>query len=211
MRYIKCIDCGSIIVHTLGRRPARCKACRAIYIKRRWSDAGKEFYKNNKKLIRDYHRERYRNNSGYYERKERRAKMTIQEIRHKYYLTAKSKGYFEEYRRRRRRRDPSFRISNNLRNRIWRLLKKDQSYKKYYHLEELVGCSLDFLKKHIESMFEKNMSWDNYGNGGWEIDHIIPCSYFDLSKREEQKKCFHYTNMQPLWRKDNRLKSNKIL
>lgn len=210
MRYIKCIDCGSIIVHTLGRRPARCKACRAIYIKRRWSDAGKEFYKNNKKLIRDYHRERYRNNSGYYERKERRAKMTIQEIRHKYYLTAKSKGYFEEYRRR-RRRDPSFRISNNLRNRIWRLLKKDQSYKKYYHLEELVGCSLDFLKKHIESMFEKNMSWDNYGNGGWEIDHIIPCSYFDLSKREEQKKCFHYTNMQPLWRKDNRLKSNKIL
>lgn len=210
MRYIKCIDCGSIIIHTLGRRPARCKACRAIYIKRRWSDAGKEFYKNNKKLMRDYHRERYRNNSGYYERKERRAKMTIQEIRHKYYLTAKSKGYFEEYRRR-RRRDPSFRISNNLRNRIWRLLKKDQSYKKYYHLEELVGCSLDFLKKHIESMFEKNMSWDNYGNGGWEIDHIIPCSYFDLSKREEQKKCFHYTNMQPLWRKDNRLKSNKIL
>lgn len=49
------------------------------------------------------------------------------------------------------------------------------------------------------------MSWDNYGRGGrkWQIDHIKPCAYFDLTKPEDQRKCFHYSNLQPLWQKDN--------
>ena len=54
------------------------------------------------------------------------------------------------------------------------------------------------------------MSWENYGYYGWHIDHIIPCSKFDLSKLEEQKKCFHFTNLQPLWALDNIKKSNKL-
>jgi hypothetical protein len=55
------------------------------------------------------------------------------------------------------------------------------------------------------------MSWENHGTYGWHIDHIIPCDAFDFTKIEEQKKCFHYTNLQPLWREDNLKKSNKIL
>lgn len=54
------------------------------------------------------------------------------------------------------------------------------------------------------------MSWDNYGYRGWHIDHIKPCSSFNLSDIKEQKKCFHYSNMQPLWWKDNIAKSNKV-
>jgi len=54
------------------------------------------------------------------------------------------------------------------------------------------------------------MSWDNHGFKGWHIDHIIPCSAFDLTKVEEQKKCFHYTNLQPLWAKDNLSKGDKL-
>ena len=55
------------------------------------------------------------------------------------------------------------------------------------------------------------MSWDNHGFGDdkWHIDHIIPCSNFDLTKKEEQKKCFNYKNLQPLWQKDNLSKGNK--
>lgn len=52
------------------------------------------------------------------------------------------------------------------------------------------------------------MSWDNYGE--WEIDHIIPCDSFDLTKEEEQKRCFHFSNLQPLWWRDNRTKGNKV-
>ena len=53
------------------------------------------------------------------------------------------------------------------------------------------------------------MSWSNYGKNGWEIDHIIPCSLFNLTNDLEQKECFNYLNLQPLWMLDNILKSNK--
>ena len=51
------------------------------------------------------------------------------------------------------------------------------------------------------------MSWDNYGD--WHIDHIRPCCSFDLSKIEEQEKCFHYSNLQPLWAEENMTKGGK--
>ena len=53
------------------------------------------------------------------------------------------------------------------------------------------------------------MTWDNHGL--WEIDHKIPCDAFDLTNPEEQKKCFHYTNLQPLIKQENRTKSNRIV
>ena len=64
---------------------------------------------------------------------------------------------------------------------------------------ELLGCNVDFLKEYIESKFTSGMSWDNRGIHGWHIDHILPCASFDLSDPEQQKQCFHYTNLQPLW------------
>ncbi len=64
---------------------------------------------------------------------------------------------------------------------------------------ELLGCDINFLKEYLESKFTKGMSWENYGQAGWHIDHIKPCASFNLSNLEEQKTCFHYTNLQPLW------------
>ena len=76
----------------------------------------------------------------------------------------------------------------------------------------LIGMrNIKELKKYIESKFSPGMNWDNYGKkDGWNIDHIIPCAYYDLNNFEQQKQCFHYTNLQPLWAEDNIRKKNKI-
>ena len=71
----------------------------------------------------------------------------------------------------------------------------------------LLGCSLDNFKEYLENKFIDNMNWENYGE--WHIDHIRPCSSFNLLDQEEQRKCFHYSNLQPLWAKDNLKKGAK--
>jgi hypothetical protein len=66
---------------------------------------------------------------------------------------------------------------------------------------KMLGCSIENFRQYLEKKFLEGMSWENYGK--WHIDHIIPCSFFDLTKPENQEKCFHYTNQQPLWAIDN--------
>lgn len=112
-----------------------------------------------------------------------------------------------EYERNRRKNNIEYRLKINLRNRISEILHNKQRDKSI----SLLGCTFGFFKDYLESKFLSGMSWENYGYNGWHIDHIIPCDYFDLTKPEEQLKCFHYTNLQPLWGVDNLRKSNKLL
>ena len=100
----------------------------------------------------------------------------------------------------RRSVDVIFRIKNNMRNRVNSLLKGNI---KESSIIDYIGLSIEDLKKHLESQFQPGMTWDNYGKGGWHIDHIVPCSKFDFSKEEDLKKCWHYSNLQPLWEEDN--------
>jgi len=94
--------------------------------------------------------------------------------------------------------DINFRLKNVLRSRLYQALSGNRKNSK---MIELLNCSIEKLKNHLQSQFVKGMTWDNYGK--WHIDHIKPCAKFDLSKAEEQQKCFHYTNLQPLWAIDN--------
>jgi len=110
-----------------------------------------------------------------------------------------------KYCKNRRTVDIKFRILCYLRSRIGSALKRNS---KITSTVELLSCSVDKLKKHLESQFKSGMTWNNYGK--WHIDHIRPCASFDLSKAEEQKKCFNYKNLQPLWAKDNLEKSDNI-
>ncbi len=73
---------------------------------------------------------------------------------------------------------------------------------------DLIGCSIEHLKNHLEVQFDDGMSWANYGL--WHVDHILPCALFDLSKEEEQKLCFCFENLQPLWKFDNWSKGAKV-
>ncbi len=105
----------------------------------------------------------------------------------------------------RRKNDPQFRILCAIRGRIGMLLKQNKTNLTI----ELLGCSLEIFKSYLETQFKPEMNWNNYSTY-WEIDHIIPCSSFDLTDIEQQKQCFHYTNTQPLTKKENRIKSNKL-
>lgn len=105
---------------------------------------------------------------------------------------------------RKKQREQAQKRRSNVKNRI-RLNLGTRLYlaveKKHGNTMELTGCSKEDLYAHLESKFTEDMSWENYGK--WHIDHIKPCASFDLTKEEEQKKCFHWTNLQPLWAIDN--------
>ena len=70
-------------------------------------------------------------------------------------------------------------------------------------ITELLGCSIAELRSHLETQFQDGMSWNNHEQFGWHIDHIKPCASFDLSDPQQQRQCFHYTNLQPLWWLEN--------
>jgi hypothetical protein len=98
--------------------------------------------------------------------------------------------------------NPSYKLSNVLRSRIRVALKKNYT-KKADKTVNLLGCTIIQARTHIESLFEEGMSWNNHGTYGWHIDHIKPINTFDLTDIEQQKQCFNYTNLRPLWAKDN--------
>lgn len=97
-------------------------------------------------------------------------------------------------------------LESVLRTRLYQVI---GGYAKCETTLKLVGCSMEFLRGWLESRFRGGMSWENYGYRGWHIDHIKPCASFDLSVDEQQKLCFHYTNLQPLWASENLKKGSK--
>jgi len=106
-----------------------------------------------------------------------------------------------------RANNPEYRLILNMRERIRFAVKTAKGFKKQ-RTRELLGCSAQFLIGYLEAKFEIGMSWENYGE--WHIDHIIPCAAFDLKNLQAQEECFHYTNLQPLWKEDNLKKLDRL-
>lgn len=103
--------------------------------------------------------------------------------------------------------DPSYRTKKILRSRLAKVLKGEKKSKKTL---EYVGMELSQLREWMEFQFDKNMTWKNQGIY-WDIDHVTPCSSFDLSIEKEIYECFNWKNLRPLSKKENSYKSNKIL
>ena len=118
-----------------------------------------------------------------------------------------------EYIERRIKEDPAFKIIRRLRTRQRDVLKGQTS------TTQGLGCDKNFLRKHVESLWLKEMSWDNYGSGEqkWVIDHVLPLSSYEKdptgewdTNSEYNKQLIHYTNLQPLWFLDNAVKGSRI-
>lgn len=193
------------------------KICSKCNIEKPINEFHKRLCRNNgtpmcKKCYREYRMNKWRNNEEYREKAKLRSAKYNEA--HKEQKSQYNKTYSETNKEKRNKRllnrkinDINFRMRGILAGRVISAIKQGGGIKSIKTME-LIGCSISELKIHLESKFLKDMTWDNYGRNGWHIDHIIPCATFDLTKPEEQKKCFHYTNLQPLWGEDNIKKSS---
>lgn len=143
-----------------------------------------------------------RRKSAAYKKQQQRARATAE-------YKAKRRAYRKqevirkkerEYQKSRRDANPAIRLEQNIRTRVWTVLRGRSKAAKTL---ELLGCSSQELRIYLEKSFKPGMSWDSYGLHGWVIDHKKPCAKFDLSDPAQQRECFHYTNLQPLWAIEN--------
>lgn len=191
-----------------------------------WRDKNKEwaknynkeyqvrYYKKNKKRIGRDHKKDYEQNKEkwkgtrkkYYEENKERL-LLLQKERLKNPEVRKHRNKISSIRERKLlKADPNYKLKKYLRTRVWGALKENV---KSNRTIALLGAGIDTVKSHLQSKFTDGMTWENYGE--WHVDHVVPCDSFDLSVKENQRKCFHYTNLQPLWAIDNLKKSNKII
>jgi hypothetical protein len=145
--------------------------------------------------------------------KRRRQAMTLDERRaarrrvYEKYHDDRYRAKSAEYMRMKRRTDVNFAIAERLRARI-KSASRNAGAKKSAGTMLLTGCSAEDLRKWLESQFVENMNWDNRSK--WHIDHVIPCSVFNLSDSQQQAVAFHYTNLRPVWSTQNLQKSDKV-
>ena len=104
--------------------------------------------------------------------------------------------------------DINYKLKSLLRHRLYLALKGN--FKSGSAVRDL-GCTIPVLKTYLESKFQSGMSWDNWTADGWHIDHIKPLSSFDLTDRNQLLEACNYTNLQPLWAKDNLSKGAKTV
>jgi hypothetical protein len=159
------------------------------------------------------HRDHYLNNKNDYFKNNKQWKKRNPSKIKKYSRKSnlKRKEYFKNYRIKNRNKrtlyhrylqktNLNYKIGQRLRHRLGSAIKSQKTIKSNKTMN-LLGCDMVHFKSYIEKQFKNGMTWDNYGE--WHLDHIKACSTFDLSKEDQQKQCFHYTNMQPLWASEN--------
>ncbi len=183
----------------------------------------KEYQLNNKLILSLYRKEHYLKNTDYiikrnqlyakknYEKTKEYRKfysLNNKEKTKEYNLKNKDKHNLRqrEYIKKRKLIDPLFKLRKCISSSILNSFKRN-GYSKNTKTFKYLGCTFEEFKLHIEKQFTKGMTWENQGK--WHLDHIYPIS---LAKDEEDIiKLNHYTNFQPLWAKDNLIKSNKII
>ena len=169
--------------------------------KERDNERSKQYYLKNKEIIKKKNqiktKQYYLNNSD-----------TINENYRKWYIENKEKRiqYILQYQKKRRLNDNLFRLKCNIITSIGKSFRR-KGYSKKSRTHQILGCTFEDFKEHLEKQFIEGMSWDNIGK--WHLDHIYPVS---LAKDEEELiRLNHYTNFQPLWASDNFKKGNKII
>lgn len=154
-----------------------------------------EYRKNNKEVVKETKKKYYEKN-----------RLRLLEEKKEYQQENRDKR--REYLFRKYHNDINFKLTNNIRIRVRSYL-RSKKINKNNKTFNIVGCSPEHLKEHLEKQFKDGMTWENYGLYGWHIDHIIPLS--SAETEDEIYKLCHYTNLQPLWVEENLKKGSKII
>jgi hypothetical protein len=189
------LDFNKMSKVTCGVR-SYCRECQKI--------ESKKYRLKNKEKIKEYNSKWNKENQEYYKKyfEEYNIVNYEKEKERKLKWSRENKEYSNNYQKQRKKEDILFNLMSKMRNSVNRYLKYRSK-----HTFDIVGCSPEFLKEHLETQFTDGMSWDNRSE--WHIDHIIPLS--SAKTEDELYKLCHYTNLQPLWAEDNLKKSNKII
>ncbi|MDO8659948.1 MAG: hypothetical protein Q7K54_05125 [Candidatus Parcubacteria bacterium] len=193
----KTLDCFGVQLSRGGTLRAECNSCRSQY------------YHKNRKYLLDKQKKYNENN-----------KQSIKKYQKSYLSTKNVKRRTEEkyilgrrqYENRKKDVDLNYKLRKNLRSRLIGALYDNC---KSDSILQLIGCSIEALKQHLESKFYSNprtsemMTWDNYGFRGWHIDHVKALSKFDLSEGTQQRIACNYKNLQPLWWFENLQKNDR--
>lgn len=104
-----------------------------------------------------------------------------------------------------------YKVRSAMRNCVNRIARKIRTKRRAMRTRTaaLLGCTFDQARAHLERQWKPGMTWDNHGTY-WEIDHVLPLASFDLSNPAEMAKAMHYTNLQPLTQRANRIKADRV-
>lgn len=190
---------GTPYVYEEWLKPETFKKCKISDAK--WRKKNRE--KLRQKMV-EYHKTEdfKKKRKNYIQKNKDRIQMWMQE----YYQKPEVKRRINEYAKKRKKTDPQYAIKSRMICRIYSALRK-RGVRKSNKTIELIGCSYNFLRKHIESQFKEGMSWNN--GKSFDIDHIKPLASFDLTDPEQLKAACHWTNLQPLTPTENRRKGAK--
>lgn len=175
---------------------SNCKACVSAREKRRYEE-NRQTILDNVRAYNDRNREKINARQRKYT-KENKAAIKA--------YVSKNRDRINKAWREKQKNNPAFAMAVRFRRRLNYAL-SNIGVRKVKSSVDFLGCSFEEFKIHLESKFTEGMSWDN--RHLWEIDHILPMR---LAKTEADViRLSHYTNLQPLWRKDNRKKSGKVI
>lgn len=186
---MKCIKCQELK-----------RICKKCYDKNRYESNKEEIRKRNKKWAQS-HKDVMNKHSAKWRLKN---KTWIKDWHRK------NRKKINRYWRNRKRNEPTLRLHSNISRNIHNSLNGTKAGNRW---ESLVGYTVNDLIRHLESKFKKGMTWDDYGRGGWHIDHIIPKSHFQIedANSPDFKKCWSLDNLQPLWEHENCSKQDNFI
>jgi hypothetical protein len=192
------------------------KKSTALYYKKNKEknlEYGRLYRKNNKEKVKETRKKYVEKNKEIFNKKNREYNKRYRE-NNKEKVKNRKKKYRQENKEKIKeyKNHPVRKLHENVSSSMRQSLKSNKLSKNKRKWEDLVGYTTQDLKEHLEKLFQPGMTWENYDKNGWNIDHIIPKVFFIFTNTEdvEFKICWRLENLMPLWRRDNREKSDKI-